>query len=410
MSNDRFRKGVGYVEDKQLERYHAYEATIPHRRRVKNAWQKAAAIAACLALLVSTILFRTPPERIEGLREFSYTEANNAAVVIGCGSGGAYFADGAYSNIASLREDAGKRFVDLPTEAYLSVYTGADPKKELNKEEFEDWMERIWPKVAASLGVASSQYTIVQPNSRKISAEFQEKELSLKAEQWGVEQKLYARSKGTAICLDGKPLQITVNVDDWDDLSRGISQIRDQVCRMFGLPNWDMNIGVPAGESLSVYIADKSAHPFNRYRNNNSRVTDYVSLIFQPAGNAPMQGTVTLNCVSVGYMDFRVEPEELFPEVGKARCLSVAEAAELLKKGYVFGGTVRCCECAKREADLSTFEYVCLNYRNGFPFYIFYVKAERDGVLMSYQYAVPAIEVFGMEEQFAANSQNHANH
>ena len=37
MSNDRFRKGIGYVEDKQLERYHAYEAAIPDRRRVKSA-------------------------------------------------------------------------------------------------------------------------------------------------------------------------------------------------------------------------------------------------------------------------------------------------------------------------------------------------------------------------------------
>jgi hypothetical protein len=93
----------------------------------------------------------------------------------------------------------------------------------------------------------------------------------------------------------------------------------------------------------------------------------------------------------------------------------VREAAELLKKGYVFNGN-RCSVCAKNQADFSIYDRVMLIYETiyyadygmAMPFYAFYKQMEgangNPGSLVAF---VPAFEVEGIEEYFAQRAAEH---
>jgi hypothetical protein len=93
------------------------------------------------------------------------------------------------------------------------------------------------------------------------------------------------------------------------------------------------------------------------------------------------------------------------------KTISLAEAEELLYKGYVFGGHV--CELCMMEQTAVDFEgcdKVGLYYYEGFPFYAFYKNLNLNNENGSQVYArtlVPAIKVEGMEKYFEKQISEH---
>jgi hypothetical protein len=101
--------------------------------------------------------------------------------------------------------------------------------------------------------------------------------------------------------------------------------------------------------------------------------------------------------------------------VGKARMLTIAEAQELIAKGYVYGGH-GCTLCRAEESELSFDEYdkVTLTYTGEYageygwyvPFYTFYKKSNAYGG-QYYTVIVPAVELSGLEDYFAEQTVVH---
>ena len=84
--------------------------------------------------------------------------------------------------------------------------------------------------------------------------------------------------------------------------------------------------------------------------------------------------------------------------------ISLEEAEELLKKGYVFCGGCPFCMAENDIVDFTDYDGVGLEHRGNIPFYTFY-KSVGDGAF-AYT-SVPAIRVSGLEEYFSTLHTKH---
>ena len=124
----------------------------------------------------------------------------------------------------------------------------------------------------------------------------------------------------------------------------------------------------------------------------------------------------------VRYYESRSDVNEpKYREIAKAKRISLSEAEALLYKGYVFGGhTCPLCMREQDKVDFEGYDFVGLAYvfeysqpdgppAMGIPFYTFYkeIGASPNGNTVYAQTYVPAIEVYGYEEYFESQAEEH---
>ena len=418
MSNHRFRKGVGYVEDKALERYHAYEASIPRRRWVKSAWQKAAVLAACLALLLSTVLFRTPPEQMENLLHMTTQDVVSAWRADGCMPAAAYIGWG--GELESFWTQDTRL---MPTDQYLPVYkvnydldgiyNKEEPLKELDEQEFTSWLDQKLSCVESTLGIGELEYEITSQETG-LSATIRQEEPAISASQSNRLSVISITARDSGILKKGKPLQICADLKDSHGIRAALAQIKDQICGIVGKSFSDIEFGVDSS-GISAYFFNLKDHLLNNRYQRGSVATDFIYLTFKIEKEEA--GITTLTCTYITCWEYRADYDEMYEEQGQVRRLSLTEATERLKKGYVFGGSM-CCECAKREMDFSAFDKVELVYQKAYfkdegylavPVYMFYKQtvSSRTGDPVIVMAQLPAFEMEGLEEFFESIAKDH---
>ncbi len=411
MSNDRFCKGVGYVEDNVLERYHTYEAAIPHRRRVKSAWQKAAAIAACLALLVSGMLLYSPPE----VMHLSAQEVASAWYADGCMPQLAYIGWGGELESFWIQDTR-----ILPKGQYLPVYrvnydingiyNQDAPMKELDKKEFSSWLEQN----LSCIGAQDILYEITDGNTDLI-ASLRWGNVDISAGQSKVCHSVTIRAQDAGIPQNGQTIRIAADLKQSQSVKTALLGVKERLCSLVGRSFSDMEFSV-SETGVDGYFFNGSDHLLNNRYQRGSDATDYISFQFRVVEKA--DGIATLNCTRINYFEYRADYDEMYEEQGQVRRLSLSEATELLKKGYVFGGSM-CSECAKREIDFSTYDKVELVYQKAYseawggvlavPVYLFYKQTisattGKSAIVMA---QLPAFELEGLEEYFTQRAAEH---
>jgi hypothetical protein len=123
--------------------------------------------------------------------------------------------------------------------------------------------------------------------------------------------------------------------------------------------------------------------------------------------------------VTLSYNESLTDWNDYYRVKGKARMITLAEAEELLAKGYVFGGhSCKLCMAEQKKVDFTEYDAVSFEYvhgKNGMivPFYTFYKHlgastSDKTGTIQEYAKTyVPAVEIEGLEEYFDMQTEKH---
>lgn len=195
----------------------------------------------------------------------------------------------------------------------------------------------------------------------------------------------------------------------------------DDKVRDFNQPD-SVSLEPEVVEYLYVYYYNKDDIFANGYDFGNNHFGEHIKLVFDNYQGQfdPKPSADILREVSITYEKYRQPLEKTVTAAGKARLLTLDEAEELLKKGYVFGHHI-CNLCMQsqdmvdfEEYDVVGFEYVWYrNYKNDtsliVPFYTFYkvINTRDDGYKTYAKTYVPAIPIEGLEEYFKEQESLH---
>ena len=425
MSNNRFRDGVGHIEDHLLERYEVYAQKLPEMKR--NRRIILAAIAACIAVLI-TVNLLTP-------RVPTYDDAVYSAEDIANLFSAEYF-DGSTNAYQRIDVPSAEQLDlnGLTNKQYAAIYEYVAPEPNLNRSEFSAFAERITPKVSDALGIPIPEFTI------KVDRTYSGDELGISIDAsdyyirlsqtngyhyFSVSSSTTSVHNGT-VTLNGQVIQADQTRSD-EEILQSLSQIRRDLFDIFGVRFKDAKIireydgyskyGV---EWLYVYFYNESDHPLNAY--SDKPVSDYISISFDNFSNYAddIVSDSVLTKSSIKYIQYRADAPSRYQKIANARLISLEDAELLLKKGYVFGGhTCRLCMAALEKVDFEDYDYVEFTYITGLdsygnktqviPFYAFYKYlgvANNGNEIYVFTY-VPAIEVSGLQEYFESQTATH---
>lgn len=215
------------------------------------------------------------------------------------------------------------------------------------------------------------------------------------------------------------------------ELVEDLAKIKEKLFEIFGESFSDIYIDryYDGGSKCGVgnlRITFYNTHPLDRYVNQDGMIkplSSYVEINFdEPYGKDLSEKTEDfLTDATIRYVERRVDAEDLVKEVTKAKMITLAEAEEYLKKGYVFGGhSCPICMSMQDAVDFEDYDYVQIvnfNFRDSkegiakeyLPFYAFYkhIDTYESGKLVYGVTYVPAIEVKGYEEYFENQKERH---
>ena len=396
------------------------------RGRGRRIWLRVGALAACVCLIVGAVL--TIP-LLSGNQTFAnlpdWEDALYSADMIG------KLFDAQYLNSASTNAykkvyvpNSGDLYIDaLPNEEYLSVYRYHEPAVAIDEEEFEAFLDSIFPTLSDSLGVQFPPYEMKRPlpsagvevlqsvNNYTVLASQTESASSFA---------LVGLTTGSSrIVLDGEAIQIDQRQSDAEVIA-SLDSVKAKLFHIFGTSFEDVKVERAYGKgfeygvsSITVYYYNETAHPLNAM--NGMPVSDHIEIRFENVSNSKS----ILGAAKIYYIKHRADASETYRVAASAKMISLADAEMLLYNGYVFGGH-SCPICMKQQEKVSFegYDFVDLEYvfavdrKNsdfGFPFYAFYQQIGRDtnGNLIYAKTYVPAIEVKGYAEYFQSQERNH---
>ena len=310
----------------------------------------------------------------------------------------------------------------LPEEEYLTVYKPKEEQKALDQDElasFTDgilarWCERKNNYVPT---YEIKEYTYSDSTKNRLDVFIP----PLVKSEWEphvnpmFSQLTYLNSaafafkswpeEGPFLLGDAKVSMYDSTISD-EQIIEELQPLKKELFYIFGVEFEDVTV--------SRYYTSGGTYPYSItviFYNKSDDSSDYIDVTF--SNPTSHKGTV-LPWVTVGYRQFRDDTTE---PVKKLKKISLAEAEELLYKGYVFGGhSCPICMANQTAVDFEGYDYVEIVYLSGedeynesIPFYAFYkyIGNNNSGNKVFARTYVPAIEISGYEEYFEAQKSNH---
>ncbi|MBO4868287.1 MAG: hypothetical protein J5585_01105 [Clostridia bacterium] len=220
----------------------------------------------------------------------------------------------------------------------------------------------------------------------------------------------------TPVSLDGIKISVDIRQTD-EEIISSLQPLRAVLCELFDVDLPDICISRSYADYtetdmdfFSVFIYDKTK---NLMDIRSNIVSDCIKLYFrnyrQTSSSIVSDGV--LNNASVYVNRYKKPADEICVKTAEARLISIEEAEELLRKGYVFGGhSCPICMASQQAVSFDEYDKVGLIYFNGIPFYAFYKdtgKAEYNDNRVYARTLVCAIEVSGYEEYFESQKAYH---
>lgn len=436
MSKDKFIRGIGEVEDRIIERYDEVDKKLSHQGKKKNLWIKYLSAAACICLIVSGLL--SAPQLIRKMsipKAPIYENAIYSAEDIGNMFNVNYLGNGtgttSYHKVYVPSADYLNLYA-IPNDEYINIYNYNYTGDSLDKNEFNEFLDGIFPKLAVSLNTTTPEYTIKEQDSYSsktlgVSIDFGNQMVN--GSQSDISNYIsistsYSYDPIQRLSVDGEYIKVDQTQSD-EDITKSLSDIKTKLFDIFGVSFNDAKVVrtyVSDSEygSLYVYFYNEDAHSLNFL--TNSLVSNYISIRFNNYASSSGGDVVNKNIlesVFVTYNQFRSDVNEIYQQSVKAKRISIEDAEKLLLNGYVFGGhSCPICMAAQDSVDFSNYDFVSMEYMFGypsknqtqiFPFYAFYKyisKSENGNETYAKTY-VPAIEVKGYEEYFKSQKSYH---
>lgn len=332
--------------------------------------------------------------------------------------------DSSYLNINSLFYDE-----------YVAVYNNKFGKKSLDEAEMREFIDPILSRFGREVGRSVPDYSIERDtdygNDRLCTALLDQdnmKDYLFSASQEGSRHVMTLSSLGSdrSLRLGGVYIEADQRMND-TEMTESLDAVKEKILSVFGeeLPDTKI-VREYNGNSdkgcvrLTVYFYDKAAHPMNEY--SDVPVSNYVSLSFDNyknyAGDIVSDGV--LDQVVLKYSKLRADADDILSAEKRVRMISLAEAEDLLSRGYVFGDHYcPLCMASQQRVDFSDYGYVDVAYIVSYaadgtpiralPFYRFYklIGTAENGNSIYAVTNVPAVEVSGYREYFEKQKDGH---
>ncbi len=438
MKENRFLDGVSNIDLDIVERFIAVDNRLQdkadrpkNKKKTKGIWLRLGAAAACLAVIIGAVItfpmlnggnpwFIQPPDvPIWGNAKFSADEIADLF--------------GKYDSVSTNTyqkiyvPDAKCLYVDaISDEESIGVYRFKG--NALNRNDFQAFVDRLLPKMAASVGIPTPQYEIKEydyGDGIRARAEIDSYYMYISQNEeryWFLFSKDYGK-----LILDGETVEIDQRLAD-EEIINSIKSIKDKLFAIFDVSFTDAKIiryfdsySQHGAEFIDIYFYDKSAHPLNS--SQDIPISDYICISFDNFENydGDIVSDDVLTDVCIKYCKSRANITEEYALIENVKKISLEDAEALLYNGYVYGGH-SCPLCMARQHKISFrgYDFVDIEYvfgrdektyapTVGIPFYAFYKKIgrSRNGNSIYAKTYVAAIEVSGYEEYFKKQASEH---
>ncbi len=398
------RKNISDALGKLAER-HINEVANFSGKKKKPVWIRWAAVAACFTLIVSLFgaILSTPTDPLE-------LSAEQAASAFSAGYIGGAVGTTAYT-VESYPKEFFKLINTVPRNNYLNIYTPIENIVPTDKDTFDEFFNRLLPKLTEAFEVNDTlrfddyifyDWSIEMRVHGSLSAEFSQLPGSHPYYRKACEEvNLYGESLRQ---LDGRPLEINM-LDSNEEIISSLYWAEKKLAKIF-----DIKI-----ENIAVYrYADDECKKITVNFLGESKKTSLparMHIYFSQDGTDDSIFT----CEEIYYECERAPESDYYTLLGKAHKISLAQAEEMLKNGYVFGGhACEYCMSKQEEVVFDTYDYVGFEYITGknisVPFYAFYKKISDADEYGNTKYAktyVCAVELSGLTEYFEAQKTYH---
>lgn len=412
------------------EKVYAKTGLKTNKKSRKRTWYRVGALAACFALIIGAVILVPLLRRAPVWEDAHYTAADIASLFDAIKYDGV--STNAYTKI--YVPDTQYLYLNpLPEDDYFGVYQYHSPKKALDREEFEAFLQEILTKLSPAIDAKIPPCEIEEIDTY-------EKWLQI-YEQMGsymvlVDQNehhncfhLFTRSEHDErkIVLAGVPVQIDQRLSD-DEIISSLQPVKSVLFDLFGASFPDVKILRSFGsqsehgaEGAKIYFYEENAHPLNAMQ--ECPVTDYIAIHFDNienyANDIVSDGILTV--ANIEYHQNRGDVSKAYSLIANAKKLPLEDAETLLYNGYVFGGhSCPLCMAAQDKVDFEGYDFVGLEYvfgydseedqpTTGIPFYAFYknIGNAYNGNAVYAKTYVPAIEVKGLDAYFQSQTKNH---
>lgn len=421
MKKQEWNEGLDHLDQELVKKYIVQKDELAGKR-TNRLWVRFGAAAACLIVFVIAVAAVLMQKSVPVWKGPHYSAEEIAELF----SGKRDAATTSYTKV--YVPDAKYLYIDdLPENEYLGVYQYQEKGNQLNQRKFKKFVDGFLPELSGAIGVDVPEYEIKQTAPRS------ELEVTCRLGEYhmiawqnetffsSLQVALFGRDDGQII-LDGEPVQIDQSLSD-EEIIDSIQSIKNKLFDIFGVSfsdakiDWDFNDSSEYADYIDIYFYNEDAHALNL--TENRPVSDYIMIRLQNLVNrtgAPESENIFTK-VSIRYYKNLDE----YALIAKAKRISLAEAEELLYKGYVFGGhSCPICMSMQDEVDFEGYDFVNLEYvfgldletrrpTVGVPFYTFYkeIGTARNGNLVYAKTYVPAISVSGYEAYFERQKTKH---
>ncbi len=440
MKENEFLDGVSNIESDIVERFVAMDNKLKNKSsKSKIFWLRFGAVAACFLLIVGVIIVipmlsdepdpyvpyfdpAIQPYFPTGDAWSPIINSNVGEVVLSANEVGKVF-DRLYDSVGTNQyeriyspttENLG--ITPLPNAEYLPIFSTSG--KLPTQEEVYSFMSEYLDSTSALFDFDAEE--IVEKESGNGAPYYQVKSPNIRdyIVFSGANNSLYF----TYVKLDGTPLgikgeQISILESDTDEqIKEKLKDTLDRISSSFGKKYTDIKIirgyQMHKFSSVQIYLYSPEETVLPPDFSDSPKTSNYISLTFFTDDDKIDEAVLS----HVSFHQSIENWNEYYNIVAKAKMLTLKEAEELLKKGYVFGGhTCPICMSFQPEVDFSTYTCVDIEYisdRKGerfIPFYAFYkyIGQNRYGINTFAKTYVPAIEVSGYEEYFESQKSNH---
>ena len=406
-----------------------YAKTNIKRKTARSVWLRLGAIAACFAVVVGVVVVilhnRVPTW---DTAHYSASEIAQAFKTTALGP----VATNSYTKV--YVPDSEYLYIeDIPDDDYLEIYQRVNQTKELNEAELQSFIDSFIPKLAESLGASVPNLTI---KKNKINTD---NRLSASTSQFGLYSISVDQNETTnsvsfrrykddrQIVIAGETLQIDQRLSD-EEILASIQSIKNKLFDIFNVSFSDAKIIRKFGpdskyvvEQVYIYLYNEDAHFLNSI--DDIPISDFISIRFDNISNyaGDIVSDSILSVSHVSYGKRRVDMNNSYTLIAKAKRISINEAENLLYKGYVFGGhSCPLCMAEQEKVSFDGYDFVGIEHRFGkyketdensvsIPFYVFYknIGTSENGNTIYAKTYVPAIEIGGYEEYFRNQEQKH---
>ncbi len=437
MRKELINDALSEMDIELIEGYYKFKDSLAERPKKAVLWGRLVPLAAVLAVLICAALMMLPlfgrftppiskdtedgagdlPAYDPPLYDEAYLSALEAAGVFAPYSEGA--AINAYTKVFSPETrpiSAG----DVPEGGYADIYGFKQASAELDRREFEDFVNDTRPKILSALGMELDEFETYEKNydgyvvsnnrggGLVITISQHSDDIGVKNDINKIRISLEVLTEGE-IKLGGEAVQIDQRQSDSEILA-SFEPTKEKLFDLFGCTFDSSEIRFNY-DGESEFGANMVALEY--YNRADILRTEGITVLFTNFDEGLQSADILKRC-SIEYRQARVAFEEYCERVARCALISLEEAEAQLAAGYVFGGhsCEACMSMQERvsfdEYDLVGFEYVAGESR-AVPFYTFYkdIGKTANGNTIYAKVYVCAVRLSGLEEYFAGQRDAH---